>query len=159
MKYCSTGCPKKNDTKNLVSFQKPSDTKWHEIIKTKCLTIWGVDFNKLKATWMPLKKTRAKRAVKNLTARLALVFLPSIIEQSTFWQCDRYWSYASTATSETMIYCFEQKLEPNGQWTARLALVFPQNIHLQILYVFPIAWVRVHFLTYDMFSILLFWGF
>ena len=61
MKYCSTGCPKKNDTKNLVSFQKPSDTKWHEIIKTKCLTIWGVDFNKLKATRIPLKKTRAKR--------------------------------------------------------------------------------------------------
>ena len=79
-----TGCPKKNDTKNLVFFQKRSDTKWHEIIKTKCPTVWGVDFNKLKATQIPLKKTRAKRAVKNLTARLALVFLPGIIEQSAF---------------------------------------------------------------------------
>ena len=80
----NTGCPKKNDTKNLVFFQKRSDTKWHEIIKTKCPTVWGVDFNKLKATQIPLKKTRAKRAVKNLTARLALVFLPGIIEQSAF---------------------------------------------------------------------------
>ena len=142
-----TGCPKKNYTKKLGFFQKRYTTKWHEIIYTKCPTIWGVDFNKLKATRIPLKKTRAKRVVKNLTARLALVFLPSIIEQSAFWQFDRYWSYASNATSETVIYCFEPKLEPNGQWTARLALVFPQNIHLQILYVFLIAGVRGHFLT------------
>ena len=50
----------------------------------------GVDFTKLKATGIRLKKTRAKRAVKNLTARLALVYLTSIFEQSAFIQFDRY---------------------------------------------------------------------
>ena len=66
-----TGCPKKNDT---------SVTKWHKIIYTECLSIFGVDSYKLNATRVPLNKTRAKRVVKNLTARLALVFIPSIIE-------------------------------------------------------------------------------
>ena len=40
--------------------------------------------------------------------------------------------YVSNAPIETVIFLFESKLEPNGQWTARLALVFPQNIRLQI---------------------------
>ena len=107
--------------------------------------MWGVDSYKLKATRIPLKKTRAKRVVKNLTARLALVFLPSIIEQSDFWQSDRYWVYASNAPIETVIFIFEQKLEPNGQWTARLALVFSKNIRFQIWYVYQIGGDRGHF--------------
>ena len=83
--------------------------------------------------------------MKNLTACLALVFILSQIKQSDFWQYDRYWVYASSAHIETVTFKFEQKLEPNGQWTARLALVFPQNIRLQIWYVYQIGGDRGHF--------------
>ena len=75
--------------------QKHSVTKWGKLILTKCLSIWVVDFSKLSSIKMPLKRTRAKRVVKNLTSCLALVFILSWIKRSDFWQCDIYWLWSS----------------------------------------------------------------
>ena len=65
--------------------QKCSVTKWCKIILTKYLCIWGVNFRKLTPIKMLLKRTRDRRVVKNLTARLALVFILSQIKHSDFW--------------------------------------------------------------------------
>ena len=56
--------------------------------------------------------------------------------------------YISNAPIETVILLFESKLEPNGQWTARLALVFPQNIRSKNLICLPNRWGQGPFLKH-----------
>ena len=44
---------------------------------------------------IPLKKTAAHRAVKNLTTRWAAISFQSLFEKNGFWQSDRYSKDAS----------------------------------------------------------------
>ena len=57
---------------------------------------------------MPMKRTRAKREVKNLSAHLALVFILSQIKLSDFCNYDRY------IPIKKVIFLYQTKTEPNG---------------------------------------------